>query len=117
MTWTKLRSSHPHVKIQNYHFTNAPDTPIENIGSAHGATITDGENYLNVLNVSTHHAIIEQLLVEPYLDLSLSPDDLLDFPCNKDELFDNASVLHVLEQNICMLKINMFCILLVPMMS
>ena len=76
----------------------------------------DGENYINVLNVSTHHAIIEQLLVEPYLDLSLSPDDLLDFPCNKDELFDNTSVLHVWNKTL-MLKINMFCILLVPMMS
>jgi hypothetical protein len=52
-----------------------------------------------MLNFSTNHAIKEQLLVEPSLDLSLSHDDLLDVPCDKDELFDNASVLHVLEPN------------------
>ena len=57
----------------------------------------EGENCLNVLNFSTNHAIIEQLLVEPSLDLSLSHDNLLDVPCDKDELVDDASVFHVLE--------------------
>ena len=76
---------------------NAPITPAENIGNAHGATLTEGENCLNVLNFSTNHAIIEQLLVEPSLDLSLSHDNLLDVPCDKDELVDDASVFHVLE--------------------
>ena len=27
---------------------NAPITPAENTGNAHGATLTDGENYFNV---------------------------------------------------------------------
>ena len=35
--------------------------------------------------------------MEPSLDLSLSHDNLLDVPCDKDELVDDASVLHVLE--------------------
>ena len=76
---------------------NAPITPAENIGNAHGA----GENCFNILNVSTNHAIIEQLLVEPSLDLSLSHDNLLEVPCDKDELVDDASVLHVLEPVTC----------------
>jgi hypothetical protein len=74
-------------------------TSTEDIGNDHGAILTEGENYHNMLNFSTNHAIKEQLLVEPSLDLSLSHDDLLDVPCDKDELFDNASVLHVLEPN------------------
>jgi hypothetical protein len=28
---------------------NAPNTPTENIGNAHGATLTEGENCVNVL--------------------------------------------------------------------
>ena len=76
---------------------NAPITPAENTCNAHGATLTEGENCFNVLNFSTNHAIIEQLLVEPSLDLSLSHDNLLDVPCDKDELVDDASVLYVLK--------------------
>jgi hypothetical protein len=78
---------------------NAPDTAIENAGNDHGAIFTNGENCHNMLNFSTHYAIKEQLLVEPSLDLSLSDDDLLDVPCDKDELFDNASVLHANAEN------------------
>ena len=50
---------------------------------------------------STNHAIIEQLLVEPSLDLSLSHDNLLEVLCDKDELVNDASVLHVLEPVTC----------------
>jgi hypothetical protein len=47
-------------------FHTAPVTPTENEskGNAHGATLTDGETSLDVLNYSTNHAFIEQLLVE-----------------------------------------------------
>ena len=76
---------------------HAPITPAENTDNAHGPTLTEGENYLNVLKFSTNHAVIEQLLVEPSLDLSLSNDNLLDVPCDKDELVEDALVLHVLE--------------------
>ena len=72
-----------------------------NTDNAHGATLTEGEKCFNVLNSSTNHAIIEQLLVEPSLDLSLSHDNLLDVPCDKDELVEDASVLHVLEPVTC----------------
>ena len=48
-----------------------------------------GESSLDVLKFSTNHAMIEQLLVEPSLDLPLSQDDLLDIPFDKDDLHDH----------------------------
>ena len=80
---------------------NTPIIPAENTGTAHGATLMEGKNYFNVLNFSTNHAIIKQLLVEPSLDLSLFHDNLFDVSCDKDELIDDASVLHVLELVTC----------------
>ena len=53
------------------------------------ATLTKGENSLDVLNFSTNHAMTEQLLVKPTLDLPLSQDDLLHIPCDKDDLPDH----------------------------
>ena len=47
------------------------------------------ESSLDVLKFSTNHAMIEQLLVEPSLDLLLSQDDLLDIPCDKYDLHDH----------------------------
>ena len=76
---------------------NAPITPAKNTSNAHGATLTEAEKCFNVLKFSTNHAIIEKLLVEPSLDLSLSHDNLLEVSYDKDELVDDASVLHVLE--------------------
>ena len=64
---------------------NAPITPTENTGNAYGATLTECENYFNVLNSSTNHAMIEQILVEPSLDLPLSQDDLFDVPCDEGD--------------------------------
>ena len=95
---------------------NAPITPDEITGNAHGATLTEGENCLNVLNFSTNHAIIEQLLVEPSLDLSLSHDNFLEVPCDKDELVDDASVYMFWNQSL-VLKINMLFILLLKLKS
>lgn len=60
---------------------NAPNTPTENTGNADGATLMEGENYIDVQTFSTNH------------------DDLLDVPCDKYELCDNASVFHALELN------------------
>ena len=70
---------------------SAPITPaeIEKKSNAHGAALTDGEASFDVLNFSTNHAFIEQLLVEPSLDLSSSHDDLLHIPCDKDDLPDH----------------------------
>ena len=82
---------------------NSPSTPAENEskGNERKATLTDGETSFDVLNFSTNHASIEQLLVEPPLDLRLSQDDLLDFPCDKDDLCDNTSAIHVLKPPTC----------------
>ena len=55
----------------------------ESKGNERKATLTDGATSLDVLNFSTNHAFIEQLLVEPSFDLPLSQDDLLDFSCDK----------------------------------
>jgi len=56
---------------------NAPITPaeIESKGNAHGAALMDGEASFDVLNSSTNHAMTEQLLVGPTLDLPLSQYD------------------------------------------
>jgi hypothetical protein len=94
----ELTTSYANSELSLHH---GPITLAENTGNAHGPTLTEGENCLNVLNFSTNHAIIEQLLVEPSLDLSLSQDNLLDVPCDKDELVEYASVLHVLELVTC----------------
>jgi hypothetical protein len=69
-----------------------------------------------VLNFSTNHAFIEQLLVEPTLDLYFSQDDLLDVPCDKDDLCDNASTIHVLKPHTCA-ELNILFILLAQTMS
>jgi hypothetical protein len=50
---------------------NAPDTSTEDTGNDHGAILMEGEYCHNMLKFSTDHAIKEQLLVEPSLDLSL----------------------------------------------
>jgi hypothetical protein len=82
-------------------FYNASYYPTENTGNVHGATLMHDETYDNVLNFSTNHAIVEHFIVEPSLDLSLSYDDLLDVFCDKDDLADNASVVHVLNSHTC----------------
>ena len=70
---------------------NAPITlaEIESKGNAHGAAFMDGEASFVVLNFYTNHAMTEQLLVGPTLDLPLSQDDLLHIPCDKDDLPDH----------------------------
>ena len=68
---------------------NAAINSNENIGNNHGATLTEGENSLDVLSFSTNHAMTKQLLVKPTLDLPLSQDDLLHIPCDKYDLPDH----------------------------
>jgi hypothetical protein len=52
----------------------SPTTPTENEskGNLYDAKLTEGENFMDVLNFSTNYVMIEQILVEPSLDLSLS---------------------------------------------
>jgi hypothetical protein len=42
---------------------NALNTPTENIGNVHGATLKEGENCVNMLNFSTNHTLVEQLIM------------------------------------------------------
>ena len=60
--------------------------------------------------VSTNHAMIEQIIVEPSLDLPLSQDDLLDVPCDKDYLYDDIYVIPMKllknDHAICVLESN-----------
>jgi hypothetical protein len=52
-----------------------------------------------VLIFSTTNALVEQLIVGPSLDLSLSHGDLLDLSCDKDELCATTSALHASLEN------------------
>jgi hypothetical protein len=82
----------------------------ESKGNAHNAKLLEGESPLDVLNLSTNHAMIEQILVEPSIHLPLSQDDLFDVPCDKDDLHDNISVIPIQplmnDHAICVLKSN-----------
>jgi hypothetical protein len=78
---------------------NAPNTPSENIVNVHGATLTEGENCVNMLNFSINHTLFEQLIMEPSLDLSLSHGDFLDVYCDKDAWCATTSVLHASAEN------------------
>ena len=59
----------------------SPITPTNNKskGNADDAKLTEDESSLDVLNFSTNHAMIEQILVEPSLDLPLSQEICLMF--------------------------------------
>jgi hypothetical protein len=63
-----------------------------------------------VLNFSTIHAMIEQILVEPSLNLPLSQDDLLGVPCDKFYLHDDICVIPMQplmnDHAICVLESN-----------
>ena len=85
---------------------NAPINPAENIRNAYGATLTEGGNYLDVLHFFTHHAIMEQLLVEPSLDLCLSQYDSLPIHSDKKEICENAYVKPMNPHAICVLDPN-----------
>ena len=80
----------------------------ESKGNAHDAKLMEGESSLDVLNFSTNHAMIEQILVEPSLDLPLSQDDLLDAFCDEDDLHDDIYVIPMQslknDHDICVLK-------------
>jgi hypothetical protein len=59
----------------------------------------EGENCANMLNFSTNHTLVEQLIMEPSLDLSLSHGDLLDVSCDKYAWCATTSVLHASAEN------------------
>jgi hypothetical protein len=80
-------------------FYNASYHPIENTGNVHGATLTEGENCVNMLNFSTNHTLVEQFIMEPSLDLSLSHGDFLDVSCDKDAWCVTTFVLHASAEN------------------
>jgi hypothetical protein len=53
-----------------------------------------------VLKFSTNHAIIEQILVEPSLDLPLSQEDSFVVPCDKDDLYvDTYAISNTCDEN------------------
>lgn len=64
------------------------------------------------MNILDFHVMIEQILVEPSLDLSLSQDDLFAIPYDKNDLYAdtcvismpqlmNAHAICVLQPNTC----------------
>lgn len=80
---------------------------MEREGNAHGATLTEGENSLNVLKFSTNHTNIEQHLVEPCLALPLSEVDLPADLIDKEELCSDASLI-TLPQQVNKLHVSVF---------
>ncbi len=75
---------------------DAPPSSEERItGNLNGAVINQGECAVNELNMSTFHAIVEQPLLEPIVEMPLSQVDLLVVPCDKEELCDNVSLISV----------------------
>ena len=88
---------------------NAPINPAENIGNNHGATLTEGENSLDVLTFCTNHDMMEKTLVNSSLDLYLSQNTLFDVFCDKDDLHDDIPMPPMINDNaICALKSNTY---------
>jgi hypothetical protein len=56
-------------------------------------------------NFSTNHTLVEQLIVEPSLDLSLSHGDLLNVSCDKDAWCATTSILHASPENKLVMQI------------
>ena len=96
------------VSCENLEPSTITPAEHESKGNAHDANLTEGESSLDVLNFSTNHAMIEQILVEPSLDLPLSQDDLLDVSCDEDDLHDDIYVIPMQslknDHDICVLK-------------
>jgi hypothetical protein len=73
-------------------------------------TLTEGEHSVDVLNFYTNGAILEQLLVEPSLNLPLSQDNFLDVPCENDDVHDNIYIIPLQplmkDHAICVLESN-----------
>jgi hypothetical protein len=87
------------LKVSTDHASTISENNRE--GNKKDATLAQGENSFDKLTFSTNHAIIEQHLVEPLIDLPLLQDDLPmlleDFPadsCDK-ELCVDSSISHV----------------------
>ena len=94
------------------HDTPLTATAYESKGNDHASTLTEGESSLDVLKFFTNHIMIEQILVEPSLNLSLSQDDLFAIPYDKNDLYAdtcvismpqlmNAHAICVLQPNTC----------------
>ncbi len=62
-------------------------------GKVNGAEINQGESVVNEVNLSIFHAKVEQPLVESNVEIPLSQVNLLAVPCDKEELYDNASLI------------------------
>nr|AAN64460.1 hypothetical protein [Oryza sativa Japonica Group]ABF97055.1 retrotransposon, putative, centromere-specific [Oryza sativa Japonica Group] len=62
-------------------------------GKVNGAEINQGESVVNEVNLSIFHVKVEQPLVESNVEIPLSQVDLLAVPCDKEEFYDNASLI------------------------
>lgn len=64
-------------------------------GKSDDHNINQREDALVELHLSTNCAIIEKSIVEPVTDFLLSHNDMLNLPCDKEELCANASVISI----------------------
>ena len=60
------------VSCENSEPSTITPAKHESKGNADDAKLTEGESSLDMLNFSTNHAMIEQILVEPLLDLPVT---------------------------------------------
>jgi hypothetical protein len=95
------------LSVSCEHSTRVTSADSESKGNANDANLTEDESSLDVLNFFTNHVMIEQILVEPSFYLPLSQDDLLDVPCDKDDLNDDIYIIPIMNDHaICMLESN-----------
>jgi hypothetical protein len=72
----------------------APTTSAnESKGNDFGVTDTHDEYNFDAPDLSTNNVDVEQLIVEHFSDLSLSQDDCLVVPIDKEELCDNSLII------------------------
>ena len=67
----------------------------ETKGNKNGATLAQGKNSFDELTLSTNHAIIEQHLVKPLINLPLLQEYFQAVSCDKEELCVDNSISHV----------------------
>jgi hypothetical protein len=86
------------MKEENEHelasFSHMPlCTEKVNKGNDMCSMISQGDKTLDEPNLSTFHAIVEQSIVGHSSNLTLSSDDCLVIPCDKEEFCDDNTII------------------------
>ena len=82
----------------NDHIAQEDTTENEKKGNEYHPISTKVENLIDGLNHSSNRAIVEQQFVDPFVGLPLSQVDLSAAPCDKYELYADASLISLPQQ-------------------